>query len=342
MNQQPFRFILIGTGGISSAYIKAVNNLEGIEVSGVVSGSGKRPPGIPESISIFSSISETDCPADAVILATPNGTHRDLAMEAAKKGLHILTEKVLEITPERANQMIQTCEENNVVLAVSFQRRMSPDNETLKKLLEDDLLGKCYAASMDVRFHRDMSYYNSADYRGGWAIDGGGPFIQQAAHNADLLCWWFGLPKGVTSLLHRHSRDIESYDHGTALLQYANGLQVNFTASTICEPGFPTRFELHTEKGSLVMENDRFTEWNIGGINNPTNQDFEVHDGASSATVSDTAGHEALLRDFVDAIRNKRNPLVPAQSARMATDLVYQIYCNNQNPSFRTPYQSEA
>jgi hypothetical protein len=47
-------------------------------------------------------------------------------------------------------------------------------------------------------------------------------------------------------------------------------------------------------------------------------------------------------RDFVDAIRTNRNPLVPVQPARMATDLVYQIYCNNQNPSFRTPYQSEA
>ena len=338
----PFRFLLVGTGGISNAYIQAAANIDGLEISGVVSRSGRRPEGLTESAGVHSSITEAKCPADAVILATPNGTHLELAEEAAHKGIHVLVEKVLEITPDRADQMIRSCAENKVVLAVSFQRRMSPDNAILKKLLENEVLGKLYAASMDVRFHRDMEYYDSGDYRGGWAIDGGGPFIQQAAHNADLLCWWFGLPETVTSLLHRHDRDIEAYDHGTAMLQYPCGLQVSFIASTICKPGFPTRFELHTEKGSLLMENDQFTQWNIEGINNPANQSFKVHDGAASATVSDTAGHEALLWDFADSVRNKREPLVPAKSARMATYLVYQIYCNNQNPHFRTPYQPEA
>ena len=153
-------------------------------------------------------------------------------------------------------------------------------------------------------------------------------------------CWWFGLPEKVVSLLHRHERDIEAYDHGTALLQYSSGLQINFTASTLCKPGFPTRFELHTEKGSLLMVNDQFTDWNIEGIGNPADQSFEVHDGAASATVSDTAGHEAILADFVDALRHDRDPLILGSSARQATELIYRIYQNNINPQFETPFQT--
>ncbi len=336
-----FNYLLVGSGGISETYIKAASKLDGINISGMVSRSGIKSSVIPKETKVYSCMREANSPYDSVILATPNGTHMDLALEAANNGKHILTEKVLEITPERMDEMIDFCKVKKVVLAVTFQRRMSPGNLTLKNLLETGLLGKLYFASMDVRFYRDMEYYDSAGYRGGWNIDGGGPFIQQAAHNADLLCWWFGMPQLVTSLLHRHVHDIEAYDHGSALLQYKNGFQVNFTASTICRPGFPTRFELHTEKGSLLMENDRFTRWEIEGMDNPSDQDFEVHDGAASAKVSDTAGHEAILHDFAEAVRGNREPAVPASSGRMATDLVHEIYLRNQNPLFRTPHQSK-
>ena len=75
------------------------------------------------------------------------------------------------------------------------------------------------------------------------------------------------------------------------------------------------------------------------GIENPADQSFEVHDGAASATVSDTAGHEAILADFADAIRHDRDPLILGSSARQTTELVYKIYQNNVNPQFETPFK---
>ena len=52
-------------------------------------------------------------------------------------------------------------------------------------------------------------------------------------------------------------------------------------------------------------------------------------DGASSAAVADTAGHEAIIRDFVDAVREGREPAVPAESGRLATELILRIYGSN-------------
>ncbi len=206
---------------------------------------------------------------------------------------------------------------------------MSPDNRAVKQLLDSGALGRVFAADMFVKFYRDQSYYDSGDYRGGFDIDGGGAFIQQAAHNADLLCWFFGKPNRVVSMLGTVDHKIAAEDHGVALLHYDGGTIATFCTSTVCKPGFPTRLELHTAAGSFVMENDQITSWQVESVENPATHAFQVHDGAASAAVSDTAGHEAILLDFIESVRNDREPAVPATSGRLATEWVLDIYANN-------------
>ncbi|MGH8017844.1 MAG: Gfo/Idh/MocA family protein, partial [Opitutaceae bacterium] len=277
-------------------------------------------------------IQNLDATCDAVILATPNSLHPTGAIEAAAARKHVLTEKVLGITREAMDRMIAACRDAGVKLAVSYQRRASPDNLAVKRVLENGSLGRVLAADMEVKFFRDAAYYRSGAYRGTWATDGGGAFMQQAAHNADILCWFFGLPDKVVSMLGRRVHAIETEDHGAALLHYPDGMIATFTASTICKPGFAARFSIYAEAGSLVLENDRITEWKIDGVENPASKGFEVHDGATSATVADTAGHEAILRDFIEAVRDNREPLVSGVSARDATELILRIYENNITP----------
>ena len=330
---QPFRFVIVGSGNISSTYLKAIANLQGVEVAGVVSRSGRRPDGLPENAGVFPSLREVSVPFDAVILTTPNGLHHQGAIEAAALGKHVLTEKVLEVTVDAMDRMTRACRDAGVKLAVTYQRRMSPDNVAVKRLLEGGKLGRVFAADMQVKYYRDQAYYDSGTYRGTRALDGGGPFIQQAAHNADLLCWFFGLPNKVVSMIDRFAHDIEVEDHGVALLHYPNGMIGTFCASTACKPGFPARLEIHAEAGSIVMENDGITLWEIDGMENPARKGFQVHGGATSAAVSDTAGHEAIIQNFVTAIRTGGEPAVPAESGRMATELVLMIYGNNVLPA---------
>ncbi len=278
---------------------------------------------------VFLTLAAVNVPFDAVILTTPNGLHHQGTIEAAALGKHVLTEKVLEISLDAMDRMTRACRDAGVKLAVTYQRRMSPDNITVKHLLDAGRLGRVFAVDMTVKFWRDAAYYKSGAYRGTRAVDGGGAFTQQAAHNADLLCWFFGLPTQVVSMCDRFVHDIEVEDHGVALLRYADGMIGTFTASTACKPGFPTRLEIHATAGSLVMENDCITQWKIEGLPNPAQTTFQVHDGASSAAVADTAGHEAIIRDFVDAIRTGREPAVPAESGRLASELILMIYGNN-------------
>jgi predicted dehydrogenase len=319
-------YLLVGTGNISKTYIKAIENVENATITGCVSRSGRSPEAAP-ALKSFRSIGEADVPFDAIIITTPNGLHHESAIEAASLGKHVLTEKPLDITMKAMDDMISACDKAGVTLAVSYQRRMSPDNLSLKKLFESNAFGRIYAADLSCKFWRDQAYYDSGDYRGGYAIDGGGPFMQQACHNIDLYQWFFGMPSDVKSTLATLAHPIEAEDHGAAVLRHGNGMIGTIIASTLAKPGLPARLEVHTEKGYFTTIDDKIAVWEIEGIPNPADKtDSYVQAGASSHQVSDTGRHEAIIRDFETAAATGKKPLVTAESARNTTELILRIY----------------
>jgi predicted dehydrogenase len=248
-------------------------------------------------------------------------------VQAAGLGKHVLSEKPLDVSLKAIDAIIAACRKNRVKLGVCFQRRMSPDNQAVKRLIDEGKLGRIYAADLAVKFYRQQSYYDSATYRGTWAIDGGGPFMQQASHQIDLYAWMFGMPERVKSIIGTLAHHMESEDHGAALLQHPGGMIGTIVASTVARPGFPARFEIHAEAGSLTLENDLITRWLVEGQENPSRPPAAaIHSGAASAAVADTSGHEAILADFIAAIREDREPAVTGESARQTTELILEIY----------------
>ncbi len=329
---KPLRFAVVGSGAMSGTYIRALSRLEEAECVALVSRQGKRPDALVgrEDVEIAESLANVGVEFDAAILATPNGCHHVGACEAARLGKHVLTEKVLDVTREAMDAIITACRNGGVKLGVAFQRRMSPDNIVVKELLAGGSLGRVFGTDLSVKFYRDQAYYDSAAYRGTRDVDGGGPFMQQAAHNVDIYGWFFGMPTHVTSMLGTFCHEMAGEDHGVALLRHQDGMIGTITASTCARPGFPARLEIFAEKGSVIMENDAITEWHIAGAENPSRAgDFEVHSGAGSATVEETAGHEAIIRDFVQAVREDREPVVNGESGRLTTELILRIYENS-------------
>ena len=327
----PLRFVIIGSGNIAGTYVQALGNVPGARLVGVVSRSGRRPQRLPPDaeVEVGASLRALRAPFDAVVVATPNGLHHEGIMEAASMGRHVLTEKPLEISLEAADRCIEACRRAGVTLGVCFQRRMSPDNASVKSLIAAGTLGRLYAADLAVKFFREQSYYDSAPYRGGWAIDGGGPFMQQASHQVDLYGWFFGRPRAVRSFTATLAHRMEAEDHGAALMQHENGMIGTIVASTVARPGFPARLEIHAEAGSIVMENDLITRWAVEGVPNPSRAPTgAVHSGAGAAgaAVSDTSGHEAIIADFTRAVREHRPPAVSGEEGRLATELILEIY----------------
>jgi predicted dehydrogenase len=322
-----FKFVIVGSGNISRTYTTVLNKLEGMELVGMVSRSGKRPDHIEDSCEVATSLADIEADFDAVILATPNGLHHKGAIEAATLGKHVLTEKPLDVTRKAMDKMIKACDANNVKLAVAYQRRTSPDNKIIYKLIKEGKLGNIFAADMTVKNYRPDSYYESGAWRGTREIDGGGPFMQQASHNIDLYGWFFGRPSEVVSMLGTFTHDIEVEDHGAAILRHGEDMIGTIIASTSAKPGFDGKLEIHSDKGTVVLENDIITSWQIEGMENPSQSaPDEIHSGATSASVSDTSGHENIVKDFVQAVKQDHAPLVDGKSARLATEIILDIY----------------
>ncbi len=321
------KFIIIGSGNIAKTYVNAISKVEAAEVVGVVSSKTTKPEGFNE-LPFFKSLKEVTVVFDAVAICTPNGVHHISAVEAAEMGKHVLCEKTIDITLEAADKMINACKANNVKLAVSYQRRFSSDNPIVKKMIDENKLGKIFSVDLSVKNYRDDVYYASGAYRGGYEIDGGGPFIQQAAHYIDLYYWFFGMPSKVVSKLGTFVHDIEVEDHGAVICAHDSGLISTITASTATKPGFPAKLEIYSDKGCVIMENDVITHWGIDGVENPSQQNANgnTHTGSATAVVSDTSNHELIISDFIEAVKTGREPLVNGDSARNATEIILKIY----------------
>ena len=321
------RYVIIGTGGVCNAYLQAIPEIGG-EVIGVVSRSGRRPSDGPDLPS-WRSLEAVDSDYDAACVGTPNGIHHEGIVAAAHAGKHVLSEKPLDVTVDAMDAAITACRNAGVTLAVAFQRRTAPDNLAIKKLLDAGAFGRVYAADLIAKFYRPQSYYDSGDYRGTFAGDGGGSFMMQACHNLDIYAWFFGKPVQVVSMLDTYAHDMEAEDHGAALMRHENGMIGTVVSSTATIPGFAGRLEVHTEKGSFTLTDDVVSDWNVEGVDNPTDPDFVyTHDGATSATVTDTLAHQKILRDFEECIKTGAMPIASGESARLTTELILDIYQN--------------
>lgn len=331
MTSPGFKFVIVGTGNISNTYVQAISKIPSCQIVGVVSRSGKAPSALnnPNAVVIADSIKNITVPYDAVILCTPNSFHHVGAIEAAALGKHVLVEKPLDITLANCDAMIDACRKANVKLGVAYQRRLSGDNPLLKKLIVVNALGRIFAVDLSVKYYRDENYYKSSPYRGTKSIDGGGPFMQQASHYIDLYGWLFGKPDRIISSLHTYIQKIESEDHGTALC-FHKTMTGTITTSTAAKPGFPAKLEIHSDKGTVILENDVITFWAIDGMENPAPREHtNKHTGAASALVNDTTNHEMIIRDFVAAVHENKEPMINGEEARLATEIILEIYHSN-------------
>src|SRR5262249_9526119 len=138
---------------------------------------------------------------EIVIISTPSGAHMDPAVAAAEAGKHVVVEKPLEITRERCDRIIQTCDRNKVKLCTIFPSRFADAHVALKKAVDAGRLGRLTLGETTCKWWRSQAYYDQGGWRGTKALDGGGSLMNQAIHNVDLLAWLMGPVTHVTGYI---------------------------------------------------------------------------------------------------------------------------------------------
>jgi UDP-N-acetyl-2-amino-2-deoxyglucuronate dehydrogenase len=323
---------LIGSGNITETHARAATAIPGLEISAiygtnpktVISLATKHQATPYHDFTVFL----THKPMDLVILGTPSGLHAQQGISAAQQGLHVLTEKPLDISTKNADALIAASEKSNVKLAVIFQDRLKPNVQRLKQWLDRGLLGKPLIVDARVKWYRPPDYYSNSNWRGTLALDGGGALINQAIHTVDLLLYLLGDVARVQARTATALHKIEAEDTAIATLEFINGAMGTLLATTAAYPGYPRRLEITGTEGTVILEQDRIV---AADLRNPPPDLAAVTAGdsnqsASSAAVTDISGHKAILEDFLHAIASNTQPICNGQEGRRSLALVESIY----------------
>lgn len=329
-------FAILGAGMVARYHAKAIERTPGARLVALCRSDPARAEetatqfGVPCLADYTTLLARDD--VDAVCICTPSGLHAEQTIAAARAGKHVLVEKPLALTLADADAMIAACEQAGVRLGVALQRRTDPEFQRVQAAIAAGELGRLVLGSINMPYLRQQSYYDSADWRGTWALDGGGALMNQGIHLVDLLLWLIGDATEVRAIAATLTHAIEVEDCVTATLRFANGALGNITATTAAAPGFPHRVEVYGDRGGVQIEGEQVVRWDGGGAPEPpsgytTENRAPIAAGAgASPTGIGAIGHTRLLKDFVAAIREGRDPLAPGREGRRSLALVLAVY----------------
>ncbi len=331
------RFGIIGAGMISHFHAKAIADAAGAELVSVTDPVKARLDDFVAQHKVrgYENLADflADPELDAITVATPSGFHLDPVVAAAKAGKHVLCEKPLEITPERAQTIIDACRDNKVVLAPVFQYRFSPAAKLMKKAVAEGRFGKLLLASAKIKWYRTQEYYDSGAWRGTWNVDGGGCLMNQSIHAIDLFLFLAGRPTEVYGRWATvgHER-IEVEDNAAAVLAFENGAFGTIEASTCCQPGWPLEVELSGTRGTAAIRAQSIVKWEFAD-SDPLDAEAEelmktpaANSGASDPSTIDTRGHQLVIEDMVKTILTGENRVIPGWEAKLPLQVICGVY----------------
>jgi UDP-N-acetyl-2-amino-2-deoxyglucuronate dehydrogenase len=360
MTTTPLRVAVVGVGMIGRLHVRAVLAHPDLELVAVVDPSPASRAAVVDHIAqagggrpvsaaqLADALDRVDI--DVVAICTPSGLHEDLATQALAAGLHVVIEKPIEIDLVRARRIATAARaagERGQVVSVISQHRFDPASVAVAKAAHRGDFGILTSGIASVAWYRSQGYYDSGDWRGTWALDGGGAVANQGIHTVDLLVWMLGRPVSVSAetALLAHER-IEVEDVAAATVRFENGALGVVLCTTAAYPNLSARVHVHGSQGSAVIDDDRLAYFHVAdqaalvaaAAASGTSAAPDVEDQSPAVVAADQivggpaeddhflAGHLRQYTDVVAAIRTGRAPGVTVDDALLSLAVVRGIY----------------
>jgi UDP-N-acetyl-2-amino-2-deoxyglucuronate dehydrogenase len=329
-------FGIVGTGVIAAIHADAVALLSRtgrpdarlVAVTDVVDGVAAAfaaAHGCPAEPDLDALLARRD--VEVVCVCVPSGLHAAIGVQAAKAGKHLVVEKPIDVSLDAADRLIDAARAAGVTLTVISQHRFDPGLVELKRLLDDGALGRLVLGEASTKWYRTQGYYDSAAWRGTYALDGGS-LMNQGVHYVDLLRWCMGPPAEVSAVCSTQAHQMEAEDTALAVVRFASGAVGTIMSSTAAFPGFPQRLEITGTEGTVIVEDGQIVHRGLAtgpGRSVAIAADADRSAAADPAAV-DIASHAAQLADLLDAADTGREPAVSGQSGRDALEIVLAVY----------------
>ncbi len=343
---------IVGPGKVAHTHAQALATLPQSTFVAVCGRNAERTAAFASQYGVrpYTSLEEMvhDSAVEAVILCTPHPLHAEQACIAAEAGVHVLVEKPLATTVADCDRMIAASQRTGIQLGVISQRRLYPPVQRLRAAIDAGKIGDPILGTVTVLGWRSAEYYTMDAWRGTWAGEGGGVLVNQAVHQLDLFQWLMGPVEQIFgSWANFNHPSIEVEDTAVAALRFRSGALGTIVVSNAQNPGLYGNIHIHgrngasvgvqTESGSMFIAgvtsavdppiND---VWTIPGEETLLSQ-WQAEDRAIAASIDTMAYyHQLQIEDFLNAILERRPPLVPGGEGRKAVAVFEAIYRSQQ------------
>jgi scyllo-inositol 2-dehydrogenase (NADP+) len=241
---------------------------------------------------------------DLLVLATPHSVHAEQAIRAMSAGKHVVVDKVMALNLAQCDAMIAAAEKNGVVLNVFQNRRFDGDYLTVRKLIDEGVLGS-------VRWV-EMAWQGFRAQRGwrGQAVMGGGRLYDLGAHLIDQVCMLF--PTAVQSVYCRMQYDHEGSDvesEAFVVMTFAGGTTAVCDVSglaAIAKPRFHVRGTAGAfRKYGIDPQEAAMKAGDIDGAVEDPSLYGTLSDGTTARTVPTVAGRWRTYYENIAAVLNQ-------------------------------------
>jgi predicted dehydrogenase len=348
-NTAPLGVALVGCGVIGRTHLRAIEEVEGLELVAVVDVVEAARTGFADGVeartgvrpAAYARLDEAlaDPRVAVVAVCTPSGLHIEQGLAALRAARHVIIEKPLDADLEQLAEIeaeASAAAARGIVASVISQHRLDASTRTLAAAIESGRLGRVTSAIATSPRWRSQDYYDSGDWRGTWELDGGGALMNQGVHTLDLLLALLGTPVEISARTAAlaHER-IEVEDTMVATIEFASGALAVMHASTAAYPGLPARIQIMGSGGSGVIEDDELVY--LSGADG-AGADAAAGAGAEASAAPAVPGFEARdarqvpeghirqYRDVLDAVRTGGQPAVTVGAAAIALVTVRGVY----------------
>jgi len=337
-----YKSAIIGCGGIAPTHAKAYADAKEIELAAVMDIVPEKAEtlgtefGVPFYTDLAAVLARGDI--DFIDVCVPSGLHGDVLIAAAEAGKHAITEKPLDVTPQRCDEIIAAFKRSGTTLGGIFQHRFADGTRRTRAAIDAGRLGRITLATCSTPWWRTQEYYDSGAWRGTWKLDGGGILMNQAIHAIDLLVWFCGPIRTVTArtAMLAHER-IAIEDVAVVAVEFTSGALGAIQGTTAAYPGDAVRHEVMGTDGMVYLESDRVALWKLrdeieaGASGEQTAAAQDEGTGASSDPLA--VSSNVFTRNIDDIARSARDgtePLVSGEQHKLAVEVICAAYVSAQ------------
>lgn len=331
ITDRKIRFALVGCGRIAQNHFSAIKqHSDRAELVGVCDTD---PVALAEAVKTtgakaFKTLSEmlVGCDADVFILTTPSGLHPDQAIEVARAGKSVVTEKPMATRWEDGKRMVKACDEAGVRLFVVKQNRRNATLQLLKKAIEKKRFGKIYMVNLNVFWTRPQSYYDQGGWRGRWEYDGGA-FMNQASHYVDLVDWLIGPLESLQAYTATLGRDIEAEDTGVISLKWRSGALGSMNVTMLTYPkNLEGSITILGEKGTVRIGGMAVNEVQHWEFDEADADDVMVKEASYETTSVYGFGHPLYYDNVIKVMRGEAVPETDGREGLKSLEVIIATY----------------